>query len=110
MVIWLFLASKLETVVKRDGLFVRFYPFHLRQRKIPLEDVVNFRSVTYRPIWNYGGWGMRFARGGRAYNVSGREGVRLEFNNGKHLLIGSQRSEELAAAIESLLSLPQQKA
>ena len=30
-------------------------------------------------------------------------GVRLEFHNGKHLLIGSQRSEELAAAIEMLL-------
>ena len=99
VVVWLFLASRLETVVNRDGLFLRFYPFHLRQRKIPLEEVVSFRAVIYRPIWDYGGWGMRFVRGGRAYNVSGREGVRLEFYDGKHLLIGSQRSEELAAAI-----------
>ena len=38
---------------------------------------------------------------GRAYNVSGREGVRLDFADGKHLLIGSQRAEELAAAIQT---------
>ena len=101
-VLVLMLISKLETEVRVDGLFVRFYPFHLRERKIELEKVVSFRDVTYRPIWDYGGWGLRFGKGGRAYNVSGRSGVRLEFANGKHLLIGSQRSEELAAAIESL--------
>ena len=97
------LMSKLQTQVRADGLFVRFYPFHRRQRKIPLEKVTSFRAVTYRPIWDYGGWGLRCGRGGRAYNVSGRRGVRLEFHDGKHLLIGSQRPEELAAAIESLM-------
>ena len=103
VVAWLFLASKLETTVSSNGLYVRFYPFHLRERKIELEKVVSFRALTYRPIWDYGGWGLRFGKGGRAYNVSGRSGVRLEFDNGKHLLIGSQRSEELAAAIETFL-------
>jgi hypothetical protein len=34
-----------------------------------------------------------------AYNVSGNRGVQLEFSNGKRLLIGSQRPEDLAAAI-----------
>ena len=98
-----FYLSKLQTEVRRDGLYVRFYPFHLTARKKPLEKVVSLRAITYRPIWDYGGWGMRFGRGGRAYNVRGRQGVRLEFDNGKHLLIGSQRPEELAAAIETLL-------
>ena len=97
-----FWFSKLQTQVRRDGLYVRFSPFHFSERKIPLEKVVSFRALTYRPIWQYGGWGLRFRRGGRAYNVSGREGVRLEFDNGKHLLIGSQKSDELAAAIERL--------
>jgi hypothetical protein len=34
-----------------------------------------------------------------AYNVSGKEGVQLELANGKRILIGSQRAEELARAI-----------
>ena len=102
-IVVLFVMSKLRTEVRGDGLYVRFYPFHLRERKIELEKVVSFRAVVYRPICDYGGWGLRFKPGGRAYNVSGRQGVRLEFNNGRHLLIGSQRAEELAAAIETLM-------
>ena len=93
---------RLETTVTSTGLYIRFYPFHLSQRKIPLEKVVSFRALTYRPIGEYGGWGLRFGKGGRAYNISGRKGVRLEFVDGKHVLIGSQRSEELAAAIQTL--------
>ena len=34
-----------------------------------------------------------------AYNVSGNRGVQPVFSNGKRLLIGSQRPDELAAAI-----------
>ena len=101
-----FWFSKLQTQVRRDGLYVRFSPFHFSQRKIPLEKVVSFRALTYRPIWEYGGWGPRWKPSGRAYNVSGREGVRLEFNNGKHLLIGSQKHDQLAAAIETLIEQP----
>ena len=99
IVLWF---SKLQTQVRRDGLYVRFSPFHFSQRKIPLEKVVSFRALTYRPIWDYVGWGLRFRPGGRAYNVRGRQGVRLEFDNGKHLLIGSQKSDQLADAIGAL--------
>ena len=99
IVLWF---SKLQTQVRQDGLYVRFSPFHFSHRKIPLEKVVSFRALTYPPIWNYVGWALRLRPGGRAYNVSGREGVRLEFDNGKHLLIGSKKSEKLAAAIETL--------
>ena len=38
---------------------------------------------------------------GKAYNVSGNKGVLLTFGTGKTLMIGSQRPEELAAAIRA---------
>ena len=46
---------------------------------------------------------MRFGRRGRAYNVSGDRGVELTLANGKRVLIGSQRSEELAEAIRRIV-------
>jgi hypothetical protein len=58
---------------------------------------------TYRPIRDYGGWGIRYGRGGKAYNVSGNRGVMLELSDGQKLLIGSQRPEELANAINLAL-------
>ena len=94
--------SRLITEVRRDGLFVRYIPFHWSPKKIALGNVRDAVAVTYRPLLHYGGWGIRIARGGRAYNAYGSRGVRLDFRNARHLLIGSQRPEELAEAIEQL--------
>jgi hypothetical protein len=102
-IVAMFAAMKLITEVRSDGLYIRFLPFHLSFRRIPLEDMAGFEARMYRPIREYGGWGIRFGRGGRAYNVSGNRGVRIDYANGKHILIGSQRADELAAAIGSVL-------
>jgi len=101
----LFFILKLETEVRSDGLYVRFYPFHIHFKKFPGENLAKFYARTYKPIREYGGWGIRcsFTGKGRAYNVSGNKGVQLLFTNGKKLLIGSQKPDELAAAIDKML-------
>jgi len=101
----LFFILKLETEVRSDGLYVRFYPFHIRFKKFPGENLAEFYARTYKPIREYGGWGIRcsFTGKGRAYNVSGNKGVQLVFTNGKKLLIGSRKPDELAAAIDKML-------
>jgi hypothetical protein len=95
----LFLAARLETEVWPDALAVRFFPFHLAPRRFPWDRLAAAEAVRYRPIRDYGGWGIRFGLAGRAYNVRGDRGVMLVFSDGKRLLVGSQRAEELAAAI-----------
>ena len=96
---YLFYAMKLITEVRRDGLYVRFFP--LSQRIIAYETITSCVSRTYSPIKEYGGWGIRWGRSGRAYNVSGNQGVQLEISGEKPVLIGSQRPEELAGAINA---------
>ena len=57
--------------------------------------------MTFRPIADYGFWGVRSGRDGtRALIARGNRGVRLELADGSFLLIGSQRPEALARAIE----------
>ena len=56
---------------------------------------------TYRPIREYGGYGIRYSSKGKAYNVSGDRGVQIELLNGERLLIGSQRADELWRAIQA---------
>ncbi|NIP24640.1 MAG: hypothetical protein GWN67_09965 [Phycisphaerae bacterium] len=101
----LFFILKLETEVRTDGLYVRFYPMHIRFRKFTRENLAEFYARTYKPIREYGGWGIRcsFTGKGKAYNVSGNKGVQLVLTNGKKLLIGSQKPDELAAAIDKML-------
>ena len=97
----LFYKLKLVTVVGPDGINIRFFP--LTSRKISFDSITSCKARTYRPIREYGGWGIRFSRKGKAYNVSGNRGVQLEFMEGRPLLIGSQRAEELADAINKHL-------
>ena len=52
----------------------------------------------------YGGWGLRygFFGKGRALNVSGNTGLQIEFNNGKRLLIGTNKPRELKEVLTKL--------
>lgn len=73
-----------------------------RPRRISLRDIERVEAITYRPMRDYGGWGIKysFKNKGWAYTMSGNRGVRVFLRNGKNVLVGSQRPEELAAAIE----------
>ena len=70
------------------------------KRRIPLEDLKSVEARTYSPIREYGGWGFRYGRSGKAYNVMGNRGVQLELKSGERVLLGSQKAEDLAAAIQ----------
>lgn len=96
-------SLRLETEIRADGLYVKFTPFHLSYRQVPWTDVDAVEAATYRPIREYGGWGIRFRRGGVAYNVSGSKGVRIGRSDDRELLIGSQRPYDLARAIRDAM-------
>lgn len=93
-------SMKLVTEVRSDGVYVRFFPFHLSFKKFGYTDIASYKAVHYSALRDYGGWGIRYGRNGKAYNISGNDGVMLEFTNGKHLLIGSQKVHEFLMALD----------
>jgi len=99
-----FYLIKLETIIKADGIYVRFFPFHLRYKHYKWEVLSNIYIREYCAITEYGGWGLRsglFGKGS-AYNVNGNKGLQLEFTNGKKLLIGTQKEHELKTLLVEL--------
>ena len=94
-----FYTLKLNTQVTGEGIQIK--TLYVVSRLIRFDDIASAEDVQYRPIRDYGGWGIRFGRNGMAYNMSGDRGVVLKLKNGKRILIGSQRSAELAATIKS---------
>lgn len=98
-----FFTLKLNTTVTGEGIHLR--TLYFISRTIRFDDIASAEDIHYRPIRDYGGWGIRFGRNGMAYNMSGNRGVKLSLNNGKRVLIGSQRSGELAAAIKTGMGL-----
>jgi hypothetical protein len=90
---------KLVVEVRESGIVITFRPFV--HREILFGDIKSCEARTYRPLWEYGGWGIRFSTRGMAYNVSGNRGVQLELLSGKRILIGSQHAEELARVMQA---------
>jgi hypothetical protein len=97
-----FLAAKLTVEVAPDALRVRFHPF--KGQSIAYDTIKSCEARQYRPIREYGGWGIRHGSNGKALTVKGNMGVQVEFKGGRRLLIGSEKAEELSAAISARLS------
>jgi hypothetical protein len=96
----LFLLLRLEVEVTPDGVTIRFAPLFVRL--IDRRDIAGAEPLTYRPLGEFGGWGVRGWGGRVAYNVRGDQGVELTLRDGRRVLIGTQRATELAAAIAGI--------
>lgn len=97
--VWMFWMH-LQTEVHPQGVRLRFRGLFV-DRRIEWPEIEGFQAVSYRPIREYGGWGVRGLSGKRAYNVKGDRGVLVWLSGGRTVLIGSQRSEALEAALAS---------
>jgi hypothetical protein len=68
---------------------------------VPLSQIKSIEVVTYRPLRDTLGWGVRRGRDGeKALTARGNRGVRLDLLDGTTLLIGSQTPEELARMLD----------
>jgi hypothetical protein len=94
----LLFTSKLAVQIDAEAIHIRFTPF--LKRDIGLNEIITWQARKYKPLLEYGGWGIRWGPSGKAYNISGSWGVQLQFMNGKRLLIGSQKAQDFARAIE----------
>lgn len=91
------LSLRLITEVVPGELRVRLYPFP--RVRFPLDEIETAEVREYSPLREYGGWGVRSGPGGKAYNAYGNRGLQLVVRGGRRVLIGSQRPEELEAAL-----------
>ena len=90
---WLFYTMKLVTEVDEISIRITFTPF--TEFIIPFNTIKNYEIRKYRPIWEYGGWGIRFNRDGKAYTVKGTIGLQIELINGEKILIGTENPDKL---------------
>lgn len=106
-IILLFFFMSLETTITKEGIYIKYFPFHWKKRFYPFEEIKELEVVKYSPIGDYGGWGVRYGRDGKAFNVKGENGLKLHFSNRKPLLIGTQKPEELKKILEPLFTINQ---
>ena len=94
----LFASARLVVDVTADEITASFH-FLWPTRRIRVADVKRAHATTYNSLLDYGGYGVRWTPRGWAFNTGGDEGVLVETNDGKRVMIGSRRAQELEAAI-----------
>ncbi|AWG20683.1 hypothetical protein FFWV33_03575 [Flavobacterium faecale] len=96
----LFLFSKLKTTINDKEILINFFSF--TNKSIQWQDVKSAELITY----SFVGYGIRlFTKYGTVYNTKGNKGLALELKNGKSLLIGTQKMEELKEVVTKVWKL-----
>lgn len=105
LVIYLFVKMKLITIVDSEGVRCKFTILQRSYKIFPKTELQTYEIRQYKPIAEYGGWGIRVGRGkrGSAYNVAGNKGLQLYLKNGRKFLIGTQQPESLSRAMDKMM-------
>ena len=92
------ITVRLVTDVRKGALIVRMRGLW-RLRRVPIDHIQSVETITHDIARDYGGYGIRTTREGKAYVAGGGRGVRVTLTAGEKLVIGSERPDELAAAL-----------
>ena len=84
---------KMHTKIDKSGVKVWFSPFGFTKKSYSWNELENAHTRKYRPISEFGGWGIRIFRKHKAYNVKGDKGIQLKTKEGKFFLIGTQQTQ-----------------
>ena len=93
----------LRTKISKDAVEITFRPFINRPKLFFWNDIEKAFVRKYKPVWEYGGWGIRIRWHGRAYNTSGNMGLQLIMKSGKKILIGTQKVDELKEYLQKYI-------
>jgi hypothetical protein len=98
----LFKVISLTLSIDANQIQYRFKPFHRRNQVINKSDIKEASVVRYNPILQYGGWGIRYNfKRGKAFSTRGNYGLQIKLNNGRSILIGTQKPEELKSFLRA---------
>lgn len=104
--IFIFMFSiKLQTEIRPEGVYVRFFPIHKRLRFFSWAEMDQAYVRQYSPLGEYGGWGLRGLGQNRALNISGNKGLQLVMKDGRRLLIGTRKPDDIAAVLKDMIAL-----
>ncbi len=98
LVLVFFYLLSLKTEVDPEKIHIHYFP--LWRTHICWNDVASAELIKY----GFVGYGIRFSiRHGTVYNAKGNRGLQIVKKNGSKILVGTQRPEELKAAVDKLL-------
>lgn len=94
---------RLDVEVRADHIHIAFGPIHLVRKRIPFKDIEDVRGLTYRPLLEFGGWGIRPRPKRTAWTIRGNQAAAVKLRSGRQIYVGSEHPQRLAGAIRTAM-------
>lgn len=94
------ITVRLVTEVREGALVIKMRGLW-RVRRVPLDRIQSVQTIGHDIARDYGGYGFRSTREGKAYVASGSQGVQVTLTNGERFVVGSQRPGDLARTLRA---------
>ncbi len=99
----LLFIMRLHTKINEKAINYKLFPLHFKWQTILWSEVEKSEIRTFKPIKEYGGWGIRNSfTSGKAYIINGNTGLQLYMHKGKNILIGTKEEEKLQSFLKTL--------
>jgi hypothetical protein len=92
----------LTVLVQESRIILHLGRVPLIRRTVAFSEIVSVHSVEYRPLAEFGGWGVRGFGKRRAWTARGNRAVALRLSGDRELLIGSDHPKRLGERIRTL--------
>lgn len=92
----------LTVSVAADGILVHLGSAPVLRRRVTFDEIRSLDVVRYRPIMDFGGWGIRGLGKTKAWTARGNQAVRLLLTDERELYIGSDVPHRLAERIRTI--------
>lgn len=100
LVLFLFFNIRLETRIDHQGIHYRYLPFIRNWKLIKKESIRSMEVITFNPISDYGGWGMKGNKTTKLYNITGDAGFLVDSGETKKTLLGTLKAKELKSFLD----------
>jgi len=109
IVLVMFLLAGIFIEVGEEAVDVKMGGMRYRLQRFPFDSITAVEVISFNPLWDFGGWGIKKGtiktRGNvQGYFMSGTHGVLVQTDNGKNYLLGSDTPDRLAAVIRSRIA------
>ncbi|MBN2636768.1 MAG: hypothetical protein JXR61_10895 [Prolixibacteraceae bacterium] len=95
---------RLIVEIRQNGIWYKYPPQYAKWRHIKKEDIDRFELRVFKPVVEYGGWGIKGEKSNKSLTVKGNNGLQIYFKDGKKLLIGTQRKQGMIYAVEKMMN------
>ena len=90
--------------VRERGIFLHLGRIPLVRRRVSFAEIKSLESVRYRPIREFGGWGVRGWGARKAWSARGDRAVALQLEGDRLFLIGSDHPRRLEERIRAAMT------